>query len=112
MKKLLTLAVAASALLFACGPSEEELAAKEKAKQDSIRIADSLAAAEAAAQAAEKARQDSIAAAEAAKEKARQDSIRTADSLANLKKGSKPKKPKTESKPETPKVGGKRPGAN
>jgi len=59
-------------ILSACGPSVEEkaaeIAAKEKAKQDSITIADYRAADEAANK--------------TAKEKAIQDSIRMVDSLA------------------------------
>jgi hypothetical protein len=56
MKKLfLSLAVAGMFVFFACGPSAEEQA--EQAKQDSIRIADSMAV--------EQAKLDSIA--EAAK---------------------------------------------
>ena len=71
MKKLnLLLLAGAVAMIAACGPSAKELA--EKAKQDSIRIADSLAKVKAyedsvaAAQAAEQARLDSIAQAEEA----------------------------------------------
>lgn len=71
MKKVLTLvAVAGMFAFYACGPSAEEKAAAEKAKQDSIRMAheaDSIAAAQQAAAEAEKAKQDSIAAAEKAK---------------------------------------------
>lgn len=94
MKKLLTLVIAGGMLAFyACGPSAEEIAAKEKAKQDSIHMADSIAAAEAAAM--EKARQDSIAAADAAaKAQAAADSARVADSLAAAKKGGTKPKPK------------------
>ncbi|MCC6690585.1 MAG: hypothetical protein IT235_03550 [Bacteroidia bacterium] len=78
MKKSLTIAAFAGMLaVVACGPSAEEKAAIEKAKQDSITAvekmkADSIAAAatadqeKLAAEAAEKAKQDSIAAAEAA----------------------------------------------
>ncbi len=70
MKKLTFIAViVASAMFFACGPSAEEKAAKEKATQDSI------AAAEAAM---EQTRLDSIAAAEAAAEQARLDSAAAA----------------------------------
>lgn len=80
MKKVLTvLVVAGMASFLACGPSAEEIAKKEKARQDSI-----------AAVEKEKARQDSIAAAEAeaaAKEQARQDSIAKAEEAA--KKGPK-----------------------
>ncbi len=83
MKKLLMLvAVAGMFSFYACGPSAEEIAAKEKAKNDSIAkaaeeaaaveaakqqaMADSIAKVEAAAL-AEKAKADSIAAAEASK---------------------------------------------
>jgi len=88
MKKVLSIvAVAAlSAAFVACGPSKEELEAREKAKADSIA-------------AVEKAKQDSIAAVEAeaakaaeaaaAAEKAKADSARVADSLAALKGGKK-----------------------
>ena len=82
MKNLLTLTVVAGMLAFtACGPSADDLAAKEKATQDSIHMADSMAAE--AAGMAEKARMDSVAAAEtAAMEKMKQDSIAHADSVA------------------------------
>lgn len=104
MKKLLTLVLAGGMLAFyACGPSKEELAAKEKAKQDSIHMADSMAAAAAAA--AEKAKADSLAAAEAAaKEKAMQDSIHMADSIAAAKKGGKPKSKEQKQKEEAKKA--------
>ncbi len=50
MKKLLTLVIAGGMMSFlACGPSKAELEAKAKATQDSIRMADSLQAVEAAA---------------------------------------------------------------
>ncbi len=81
MKKVLSIiAVAAlSATFVACGPSKEEIEAREKAKADSIA-------------AVEKMKQDSIAAVEAqaaadaaaAAEKAKADSTRIADSLAKL----------------------------
>ncbi|MCA0429739.1 MAG: hypothetical protein LCH32_04485 [Bacteroidetes bacterium] len=81
MKKVLSIiAVAAlSATFVACGPSKEEIEAREKAKADSIA-------------AVEKMKQDSIAAVEAqaaadaaaAAEKAKADSARIADSLAKL----------------------------
>jgi hypothetical protein len=88
MKKVLSIiAVAAlSATFVACGPSKEEIEAKEKAKADSIAAVekmkqDSIAAVEAeAAKAAEAA---------AAAEKAKADSIRMADSLAKVKPGKK-----------------------
>ncbi len=88
MKKVLSIvAVAAlSAAFVACGPSKEEIEAREKAKADSIA-------------AVEKAQQDSIAAAEAeaakvaeeAAAKAKADSARVADSLAAATKGGKKK---------------------
>jgi hypothetical protein len=77
MKKVLSIvAVAAlSAAFVACGPSKEEIEAREKAKADSIA-------------AVEKAKADSMAAAEAAaaaemeaKQKAMQDSMAMADSM-------------------------------
>jgi hypothetical protein len=82
MKKVFTLIVAASMVsLIACGPSAEEKAAKEKAKQDSIAnaqkemmIQDSIAAVEKAKQDSIANAQkiaDSIAAAEAAKKDAK-----------------------------------------
>jgi hypothetical protein len=88
MKKVLSIvAVAAlSAAFVACGPSKEEIEAKEKAKADSIA-------------AVEKQKTDSIAAAEAAMaeqnamaEKAKADSTAMADSLAKAaEKGGKKK---------------------
>jgi outer membrane biosynthesis protein TonB len=91
MKKILSLVIVAGfATLIACGPSAEEKAAAEKARQDSINAvmaqmsADSMAAAQASM---EKAHADSVSAAMAA------DSIAKAQSA---KKGSKPKpKPMT-----------------
>ena len=63
MNKVLSIVAVAGMLAFtSCGPSAEEKAAAEKAKQDSIA-------------AAQKAVDDSIAAANAAIEKAKQDSI-------------------------------------
>ncbi|MCK9611457.1 MAG: hypothetical protein PHR81_03915 [Bacteroidales bacterium] len=90
MKKLFSvLLIAGMATLIACGPSAEEKAAAEKAKQDSIAAVqkakeDSIAA-------AQKAIDDSIAAAE--KEK------RIADSLAALANKPKPTKPTTPTGP-------------
>jgi type II secretory pathway component PulJ len=91
MKKILSLIVLGGfAVLVACGPSAEEKAAAEKARQDSINAVMAQMAA------------DSMAAAQAAIEKARLDSIamaNLADSLAKAeakKTSSKPKpKPKT-----------------
>jgi hypothetical protein len=80
MKKVLTLVVLAAAI-YACGPSAEEKAAAEKAKQDSI------AAVEAAAQAKAQAEADSIAKAEeAAKAAAQADSMAKAEEAAKGKK--------------------------
>ncbi|MHC1707283.1 MAG: hypothetical protein AB9842_07140 [Bacteroidales bacterium] len=77
MKKLATvLFVAGMFAFFACGPSAEEKAAMEKAKQDSIA-------------AVEKAQQDSIA---MVVEKAKQDSIALADSIAQAEAAKKGKK--------------------
>lgn len=88
MKKIVTLlAVGAVAMFYACGPSAEEKALKEKAKNDSI----------AAAEAKAKAEQDSLANAMRIT-----DSIanakRVADSLAALPKGGGTKKPATPTK--------------
>ena len=102
MKKLLTLVIAGGMLAFyACGPSKAEMEAKEKAMQDSIHMADSMTAADAAAKA--QAAADSVAAAEtAAKAQMAADSARVADSLAAAKKGgSKPKPKKTEAQKAT-----------
>ena len=85
MKKVLTLVAFAGMLSFvACGPSAEEQAAMEKAKQDSIANvekakADSMAAATAAM---EQAKMDSI----AAVEKAKADSIAAAAEKGGKKK--------------------------
>jgi hypothetical protein len=76
---------AALVAVTACGPSAQELA--EKARQDSIRMADSIAQVE-----AEKQRiADSIAMVEAAAaaEQARLDSIAKAEAEAATKKGKK-----------------------
>ena len=78
MKKVLSfIAIAGlAASIVACGPSKAEIEAKEKATQDSIRIADSTANAAMAAEAAAKAAADSVAAVEAAaKAKATADSL-------------------------------------
>ena len=87
MKKLFTtVAVAGMLAFYACGPSAEEKAAMQKAKDDSVAAAQAASAeAEAAMQ---KAKDDSIAAADAAaREKAMQDSIAAAE--ANKGKGKK-----------------------
>ncbi len=57
MKKVFTLvALAGMFSLVACGPSAEEIAAKEKAKADSIATAEAAKAAEEAAKAEEEAK--------------------------------------------------------
>ena len=108
MKKILSLFIIAGfAALTACGPSAEEKAAAEKARQDSINAV--MAQMEA----------DSIAAVQVMMEKARQDSIVMAmynDSIAKAeakvkKSPSKPKPKTTISTEGTPKVGKKKPGA-
>ena len=83
MKRLASLMLVAGTLAFvACGPSAEE---KEKARQDSIAKADSIAAVQAVIQAAkEKMEQDSIM---AVQEKAKADSIAKAEEEG--KKGKK-----------------------
>jgi hypothetical protein len=82
MKKVFTLIVAASMVsLIACGPSAEEKAAKEKAKQDSIAAVQKEQAIQDSIANVEKAKQDSIA---AAVQKAKDDSI-----AAAAKKGGK-----------------------
>lgn len=87
MKKVLsTLLIAGVATLVACGPSAKEKA--EKARQDSIRIADSIAQVEADKAAKEQARLDSIAKVE--NEKRIQDSL--AQIEANKKKAAPVKK--------------------
>jgi hypothetical protein len=99
MKKTLTLIAFAGMFAFtACGPSQADLDKAKKMHDDSVRMADSTAAAAAKMQAT----QDSIANAQKeadAKMKMQADSTRMADSLAALKKG--PKKPST---PVVPKV--------
>lgn len=88
MKKLFTLVAVASMSLVACGPSAEEIAKKEQAKQDSIKAYEEAEAAKAAA--AEQAKQDSIAAeAAAAAEKAKQDSIAAFEASKGKKGGKK-----------------------
>ena len=88
MKKIFTLLlIAGMASFIACGPSAKEKA--EAAKQDSIRIADSIAK--------ETAKADSIA---QIAEKAKQDSIAKADSIANAEKTKAVTKTKTKAKKE------------
>lgn len=91
MKKVLTLVAVAGMFSFvACGPSAEEIAAKEKAKQDSIAAVEAAQAAEEAAkleaEAKEKATQDSIAAAQAAQ--AAEEAKKAEEEAAKAKKGS------------------------
>jgi hypothetical protein len=104
MKKVIySVAVAATMLIVACGPSAEEIAKKEAARMDSIAkvTADSLAVIEAEKQ---KAIQDSI---NAAMEKMKQDSILAAEEAAAKKKGgkTKPKPKKEEPKKDASQVG-------
>jgi hypothetical protein len=88
MKKLFTLvAVASISALVACGPSAEEKAAMEKAKQDSIAAVEAAKAAEEAAKA--QAITDSTNeynAAEEAKAKAAADSMEAAKAKGGKKK--------------------------
>lgn len=89
-RNLLVLAVSGIFFLSACGPSQEELAAAEKAKQDSIAAVEKAVADSMAAAAQQQAMQDSM---NAAMEQMRQDSIAMAEELAKAKKGGgKPKK--------------------
>lgn len=93
--------------LIACGPSAEEKAAAEKAKQDSIAAAqkmidDSIAAVNAAA---EKAMQDSM---NMAMEKAKADSI--AASEAAIKNKARPKKTNEQKIQENKKIAKKEKG--
>jgi outer membrane biosynthesis protein TonB len=93
MKKILSIIVLGGfAVLVACGPSAEEKAAAEKARQDSINAVMTQMAA------------DSMAAAQAAIEKARMDSIAMAsiaDSLAKAEANSKKTASKPKPKPKT-----------
>jgi hypothetical protein len=106
MKKVIySVAIAATMLIVACGPSAEEIAKKEAARMDSIAkvTADSLAIIEAEKQ---KAIQDSIT---AAMEKMKQDSILAAEEAAAKKKGGKTKPKKVE--PKKPEQGTNQTGA-
>ena len=91
MKKVFTLVAVAGMVTFvACGPSAEEKAAKEKAKQDSIAAVEAAKAAEEAAKA--QAIADSTAKyaeAQAAKQKAIDDSIAAAKDKKGAKGGKK-----------------------
>lgn len=90
MKKVLSIvAVAAlSAAFVSCGPSKEEIEAKEKAKADSI-AAVAQAQADSLAKVAEA--EAAAAAAAEATAKAAADSTRMADSVAAATKGGKKK---------------------
>ncbi len=110
MKKILSLiTIAAFTTLVACGPSAEEKAAAEKARQDSINqaMAAQMAADSAAQAMAEQARLDSMA------NVARMDSIAKAEAAAAAKPKAKAKqKPAPAPVPATtPQVGKKKPGA-
>lgn len=103
MKKVFALLASVGFVaLVACGPSAEEKAAAEKARQDSINAA------------MEKAAADSAAAVQEAMEKARQDSINMAmehakaDSIAKAVAAKAKPKAKPAAKP-APKVEDKRP---
>jgi uncharacterized membrane protein len=112
MKKVLTVfAVAGMLAFYACGPSAEEKAAMDKAREDSIQKVKE------AEEAMEKARQDSIAAVEKAKqdsieaaEKAKQDSIAAAEDAKKNKPKTGSNKPK-DNVPKTVTTPGGRPGA-
>jgi hypothetical protein len=106
MKKVIySVAVAATFLIVACGPSAEEIAKKEAARMDSIAkvTSDSLATIEAQKQ---QMMQDSI---NAAMEKMKQDSILAAETAAAAKKGGKVKPKKQE--PKKPEQGTNQSGA-
>jgi hypothetical protein len=98
MKKLITLVAVAGMFAFtACGPSAEEKAAMDKARQDSIEAVqkaeqEKMEAEQKAKEEMEKARQDSTDAAN----KAKQDSI---DNAMKNKKTTKPAAPKKDVKP-------------
>ena len=90
MKKILSLFIIAGfATLIACGPSAEEKAAAEKARQDSINVV--MAQMEA----------DSIAAVQVMMEKARQDSMAMAMYNDSIAKAESNKKPANKPKPKT-----------
>ena len=96
MKKVIySVAVAATFLIVACGPSAEEIAKKEAARMDSIAkvTSDSLAIIEAQKQ---QMMQDYI---NAAMEKMQQDSILAAEDAAAAKKKGGSSKPKTKPQP-------------
>lgn len=89
MKKILSLVlIAGFTALIACGPSAEEKAAAEKARQDSINVVAKMAA-------------DSMNAAQALIEKARQDSIMMVLQADSIAKATMVKKPGIKAKPKT-----------
>ena len=104
MKKLFTIiSVAFVAFMVSCGPSAEEKARMEQARQDSINQVMEIARQDSIMRAEEQSRLDSMAT-------AMQDSINqaTADSIANASKPKpkpKPKAPTTPTKPEEVKPG-------
>ena len=88
MKKIIIPVTLIGLSIFSsCGPNRQQQEAKEKMRQDSIRVADSIANVQ--QMAAEKAKQmaDTLAAVHA-----RMDSIARADSLAKVKTTKKPPK--------------------
>lgn len=100
MKKLFTIiSVAFVAFMVSCGPSAEEKARMEQARQDSINQVMEIARQDSIMRAEEQARLDSTAAAVAM-----QDSIAMADSLANAAKPKPKPKPKTQEQKEKEEV--------
>ena len=90
MKKILSLVlIAGFTALIACGPSAEEKAAAEKARQDSINVVMAKMAA------------DSMNAAQALIEKARLDSIMMVMQADSIAKATMVKKPGIKAKPKT-----------
>ncbi len=90
MKKILALVlIAGFTALIACGPSAEEKAVAEKARQDSINAVMSQMAA------------DSMNAAQALIEKARKDSVMMAMQTDSIAKAAAVKKPVIKAKPKT-----------
>ena len=93
MKKILSfLVIAGIATLVSCGPSAEEKAAVEKARQDSIQAAmDKMTA-------------DSLASVQASAQKMMQDSIAHATAKADSMAAAAKSKPKMVKKPVAPKT--------
>ena len=74
MKKIISFVLLVGIIVFyACGPNKQEIQMREKAKQDSIRIGDSLITA--IAQKAQRVQDSTTRVSVALKEKAKQDSI-------------------------------------